>query len=533
MSAAAVTEVAWPRRIDLTHEDEAVRAITTAINDRIIPDTYVRSGQVTHVAEVDHGTGPQLLIHALDAAMLREQLSRHAQPYRVRIIKVEGKPVPREVPGLPTVATSSAVLSRTDWPGLQPLAGVTAVPIIRPDGTTLTCPGYDPATRLFHRPTLTVGAIPDQPTPDATGAARDFLFGEVLGDFPWDSDASRANYLALLMTPLLRLYMGGLPPFGLISATTRGSGKTLLTEIMRAAYGLRMTAWVRREEEMSKTITSLLKDTVEPVICFDNVDSFDTISHGVLAALLTSTEWSARLLGASSMATAVNDRLWLATGNNLTVGGDMASRSVLTRLDPRTERPEERTGFVIDDMWEWLKAPANRIRLLRALLVLARAWIAAGAPRAVVKLRNFSAWAQVMGGLTAFHGVEGFLANRDELEAADEEETSTAAFLLKWHEKFGAEPKRSTELVDSARMDNVHGTWVDPWDGTFPSVIKDGKSIPFTAKGLGRFLSARRDRIFAGLVLVGVWDSKSKVWAYKVLPHESTQSPHVDTESAK
>ncbi|MEV0149079.1 MULTISPECIES: hypothetical protein [unclassified Nonomuraea] len=519
--------VADPRPcIDITHEDDAVRRISDVLNERIIPDTYVRGGAVTQVVEVDHGTGARLLIRAMDPAALREQLARHTQPYRVRVVKE----VPKEVPGLPSVSTAAAVLSRTDWPGLQPLAGVTAGPVIRPDGTTLTTPGYDPATRLFYRPAFHVAPVPDWPSDATVTKARQYLLEYVLGDFPFDSDASRANFLALLMTPLLRLYVGGLPPFGLISATTRGSGKTLLMEVMRAAYGLRMTAWVRREEEMAKTITSLLIDTVEPVIVFDNVDSFDTISHGVLAALLTSTEWSSRLLGASSMATAVNDRLWMATGNNLTVGGDMASRSVLTRLDPRMERPEERTGFVIDDMWSWLENPNNRAHLLRALMILARAWIAAGAPRASVKMRNFSAWAQVMGGLADFHGVTGFLSNRDELEGSDEEETSTAAFLLKWHDKFGTVPKRATELVDSARIDNAGGTWIDPWDGTFPSTYKDGKSIPFSAKGLGKFLAARRDRIFAGLVLVGVHDKKTKVWSYKVLPAEATNGEQLTTD---
>jgi hypothetical protein len=29
-----------------------------------------------------------------------------------------------------------------------------------------------------------------------------------------------------------------------------------------------------------------------------------------------------------------NDRLWLATGNNLRTGGDMASRAVWVRLNP-------------------------------------------------------------------------------------------------------------------------------------------------------------------------------------------------------
>ncbi|UBU11620.1 hypothetical protein [Nonomuraea gerenzanensis] len=509
-------------RIDITHEDEAVNAIVKAINTNVIPDVYVRSGEVCEVCEIDDGEGPRLVIRPVDADRLRLLLAEHTYCYRSKTIKTEAGSKTIETSGLPAVSTGRAVLSRTSWPGLNLLAGVIGMPIIRPDGTVLATPGYDSATRLYYQPALAVGPIPDQPTLAEVSEARMFVFDYVLTDFCWDSDASKANYFAALMTPILRRFIGGLPPFILISAATRGSGKSLLTEIMKAAYGIHMTPWVRREEEFKKKITSLFQDTSEPVIVFDNVEPFDTISHGSLSMLLTSTKWSERILGASNMFTALNDRLWAATGNNLSVGGDVASRSVLTRLDPRMERPEERSGFAIDDLWSWLGEEANRADLLRSLLILARAWIADGAEKDTTRrMRNFTSWAQAMGGLIAYHGLPDFLANLDELTTgSDDEETSTAAFILKWFSKYGTAPQRATALVDSARVDNFGGTLVDPWDGTFPSTYKDGKNIPFTAKGLGKFLAARRDRIFAGHVLRADLDKKSKVWSYRVLPHD-------------
>ncbi|WP_433252913.1 hypothetical protein ACQPYK_08655 [Streptosporangium sp. CA-135522] len=505
------------RRIDITREDEALLNISDAINARVLPDTYVRSGQVTQVAEVDHGQGPRLMIREMGPAALRMQLARHAAVFRTKLVKEELI----ETSALPSVAAAQSVLSQAEWPGLPPLAGVTSMPMIRPDGTTLTTPGYDHATRLYYRPAFAVAPVADWPAPAAVAEARRYVLDYVLADFSWDSDASRANYFAMLLTPIMRLYIDGVVPFGLISATTRGSGKSLLMEIMKAVYGLRMTPWVRKEDEMTKVITSILRDTTEPVIVWDNVNTFDTIDHGVLAALLTSTEWSSRLLGASDMVSATNDRMWLATGNNLAVGGDMASRSVLARLDPQMERPEERDGFQIRDLWAWLAVDTNRAQLLRALLILVRAWIADGAPRDTsIKMRNFSAWAQVMGGLTAFHGVDGFLANKDQIvTGGDEEETSTAAFVAKWFDKYGSAPKRTTELVDSARGDHFGGTYVDPWDGTFPSSYKDGRNVPFSSKGLGKFLAARDGRIFGGLKIVREYNSASKIFAYRVVQH--------------
>ena len=516
-----------PCQIDITNEDQAVLAISKAVNYDI-PGLYVRGGDVVQVCEVDSGNGPRLVIPTVDADGLRMLLARHTYCYRSKTVRgPDGDKVTVKTSGLPSVATTRAVLTQCDWPGLRPLAGVVSVPVVRSDGTIMTTRGYDAHTRLYYRPAFHVPDVPERPTAVQVQMAKEFVIGYVLGDFLFDSEASKANYLALLFTPLLRLFIGGLPPFGVISATTRGSGKTLLTEIMRAVYGVHMTPWVRKEEEFKKTVTSILRDTTAPVVCFDNVDSFDTISHGALSMLLTSTEWSERVLGVSNMFTGINDRLWVATGNNVSVGGDIASRSVLTRLDPQMERPEERTGFKISDLWAWLADDRNRANLMFYMLVLVRAWIADGATRdTTIKMRNFSAWAQAMGGLLAYHGIPEFLANRDELASgADDEETSTAAFLLKWFEKYGSAPQRATQLVDSARGDHFGGHWVDPWDGTFPSTYKDGRSIPFSAKGLGKFLAARRDRIFAGLVLRGDLDKKTKVWSYRVVPHETQDQP--------
>ncbi|MEO5744949.1 MAG: bifunctional DNA primase/polymerase, partial [Terracoccus sp.] len=378
-------------RIDLTLEPDAVTGIDKALNNGAIPDLYVRQGMVSQVFETDDGTGPRLIIRAVDADGLRQLLARHAGCYKAKTSK-EG--VSSVAPALPTVSVAKAVLTTVEWPGLDVLAGVTAIPLIRPDGTTLAEPGYDKATRLYHQPTVTLRDVPANPTTEQARQARAFLLDLVLADFCFDSPASRANFVALLMTPLLRLYLKGLPPLGVISATTRGSGKTLLTDLLRAAYSLTLKPWPKRDEEMGKVITATLADDTTPVICFDNVGPFDTVDHATLAALLTASEWSDRILGSSTTVKIPNDRMWLCTGNNVALGGDIASRSILIRLDPHTENPEERRGFAIDDMWTWLKEDTNRAELQWSLLVLARSWIGNGAQHdTTIKMRNFSSWA--------------------------------------------------------------------------------------------------------------------------------------------
>ena len=166
-------------------------------------------------------------------------LAQHVYCYRKKPVKGKQGESDKtvEVSTLPGVSTTRAVLTQTTWPGLPHLAGVISMPIIRPDGTILAEAGYDAATRLYYRPALSIGRIPDRPTGVQVAEARMYIFDYVLTDFCWDTPASKANFFGMLMTPIMRRFIDGLPPFGLISAATRGSGKSLLTEIMKALYG--------------------------------------------------------------------------------------------------------------------------------------------------------------------------------------------------------------------------------------------------------------------------------------------------------
>lgn len=505
--------------IDITDEPAAIQRIIAAINSDKLPNLYVRDGQVVEIVEPSGSITGLIRVETVTPDRLRHLLAVHAHTYKVKT----SKETTRLVPASPSVAVCQAVLACSAWPGLRALRGVVHAPIIRPDGTLLQDPGYDEATGLYLSPRITVPEIPDEPTDLDVARAKRLVFGTVLRDFCFDSDASKANYTALLMTPALRHYIDSLAPLGLISSTTRGSGKTLLGLIMDALYGLYITTWQPREEELVKAITAVFRDSTAPVVMFDNVGTGDTVDHATLAMLLTSRTWTGRILGRSRVITAANDRLWLATGNNIMVGGDIASRSVLVRLDPQMERPEKRTGFAIDDLEGWLRDDTNRAELLHAVLTLARAWIAAGAPQGEATMRTFTPWARAMAGLTTFLGLSGFLANEAELvESADEEEAGTVAFLMQWHRMYGSQPKRAIDLLDSARADCAGGQWHDPWQGTFPTRANGN---PFTAKGLARFLAARRGRIFSGLRLDGQFDRHSKIWTYRVVRVADSESP--------
>jgi hypothetical protein len=510
-----------PRRrtpVDITHEPDAIITITDAVRNGAIPDTYVRNGELVQVAEVSGDTlheeqhGLKHTIQGIGPDSLRRLLARHADVYRMKAGKKDEGP--SETPASPTVAVCKAVLTETSWPGLPALANIVGAPVLRPDGTVLQDPGYDPATAFYYAPHSELPRIPDTPTGEQVATALEFVTDHVLGDFPWVSDADRANYLALLVSPILRPYIGGLTPLGAISAADRGSGKTLLADVIGSLYGATVRPWVGDDDELRKAITAALMGT-SAIITLDNVDDKDSVDAPSLAKLLTSPAWDDRVLGRSQQARLTNDRLWLVTGNNIRFGGDIAQRSVLIELDPKCPRPDLRTGFRIPDLDEWLESHDNRARLLHSLLLLCRAWIVGGAPRGEYAMRSFRRWARALGGFLAFHRVGGFLSNASQLEQQDEEAAAWSGFLATWHDLYGSNPRTANDLLASAQP-IAGGLGVpghDQWTGTF--ITRANGTLP-TPRGLGMMLASRRGRYFGDLVLRGEQDGHSKTWYYRV-----------------
>ena len=58
------------------------------------------------------------------------------------------------------------------------------------------------------------------------------------------------------------------------------------------------------------------------------------------------TEYKDRLLGGNETRTVLTTATFLATGNNLIFMGDISTRALLCKLDPKVEHPEERSFTV-------------------------------------------------------------------------------------------------------------------------------------------------------------------------------------------
>lgn len=481
--------------LDLHGEQDAVVTIMHAINAGHIPDLYVRDGQLVHVQRKSSVHNNQVAVSEVCADRLNMLMSYHIRTFKT-VLNKDSKPVRKAY--APPITTLRAVIKSNYWPGLPPLAGIIGTPTLRPDGSLIQEPGYDKATGLYLQPTIQVPRVPDSISDEQVRESRDFVFRKVFGEFCWVSPGDFANYMALLVSPMLRPYIKSTTPFGMFSATTPGSGKTNLTDAIGLTYGQSSQVLPSRTEELQKKITSILVGNSSPVVVFDNLKEGTSISSEILATLVTKDTWDDRILGASRNVEAAQDRLWLASGNGLTVGGDMASRTVMVRLDPRTEKPELR-NFEMGQFSDWIREDGNREELLYHLLILVQAWRQGGAPKDTTHtMRGFTRWAQVMGGFLAFHGLPGFLGNAGALAELDTDAEEWNAFLAKWHEVFGPVAKTAKELHVSSQVNFVMGTMEDKWSRCF---ITDEEGHVPNPRSLGRMLSGQEGRIRNGYVL--------------------------------
>jgi hypothetical protein len=202
---------------------DALGAIVAA-NDP--PQVFVRNGGLSRVRCDEEG---RPIIELFSEASLRGRMTRVAN--FVNAVEVKDELFYTHV--APPVDVVRDLLTLGSWPDLPALEGITETPVLRPDGTILDQPGYDPATRLIYLipPGFKPGAIPERPTTGDIERALS-LIGEATGEFPFADGASRANALALLMTHEVRTAISGSVPLALVDKPRAGTGASLFADVV-------------------------------------------------------------------------------------------------------------------------------------------------------------------------------------------------------------------------------------------------------------------------------------------------------------
>lgn len=370
---------------ELRVADEAIAALAASTHE-----VYQRGTAL--VRDVRDDTG-EPYIAPLPKASLREFLADVAR------WRAFDKRADTWHPAHPPPWAVEAVHARGRWEGIRPLRGIVEHPVIRPDGTVLATPGYDAVTKLICVPSADLDdlRVPDRPTLDDACAAVATLAG-VVSDFPYEKPAHRAAWLAALLTPFARHAFDGYAPLFLFDKNVRGAGGTLQVDALAViATGRTMPrrAYVPDEGEMKKTVTSVAASGAWAVL-FDNVAH--SLGGAALDMALTGEKIEDRLFGRNDQT--IRYRLltlWMASGNNVGMHGDLVRRVLVSRLRFDGARPEDRAAsdFTHPDLLAWVRE--NRAALVAAALTVLRAYFVAGRPTVALKpWGSYEAWSAVV-----------------------------------------------------------------------------------------------------------------------------------------
>ena len=402
------------------------------------PHLFVRTCRIAAIERTELGR-PYI-------ADLRETKLRHCLAHAADFYELSARGARKEVPPPTDVTKDIQTRDPASW-GFPVLEGVVEAPTLRPDGTVLSRPGYDPASRLYLVPSPGLGdvEIPDEPCRDHIDVSLEII-RDAIGDFPFVDQASYANAVGAMLTSVCRNVISGPVPLALFDATTQGTGKTLLAEVIAIILTGRaadLMSAPKDPDEWRKQLTSILIEA-PPLVVVDNVNS--TVDWPDLAKVITGEMHQDRILGKTQNVSVQVRCSWIATGNNMQLGGDMARRCYWIRMDAGCSDPFRRTGFKHERLKDYVRE--HRRDLLVALLTLARAWFAAGQPKSSVPpVGSFERWTDVVSGILEYARLEGFLSNSDKLfEQSNNERNDWEQFLEAVEDTFQNSPFTIAEL---------------------------------------------------------------------------------------
>ncbi|MDD5367882.1 MAG: hypothetical protein PHQ40_02255 [Anaerolineaceae bacterium] len=403
------------------------------------PRFFQRGGKLVLLSQDENG---KCLLNIANKEILTHHLHRVAN-----FVLLEKNGVQSPAAYIQTVVND--ILGRSNLPGIPAFHGIINTPIVREDGTILATPGYDQVTGLFYSPiaNLVDINIPLKPIQKDIHTAKAIL-EEMIHEFPFDGEASKTNYIGLLLTTMAR---SAIPrpsqvPLALISATKQGTGKTNLGKFactISTGHPAKITPIPSSEEEWVKTSTSLLNEN-QRVVLLDNLST--VLKSDILNALITAEEWFTRLLGTNRMFNFPQDMVLIVTGNNIRLGGDTPRRCFWIRLDAKTSQPENR-HFLIKNLPKWVLE--NIKDLVWALLVLVRAWFVAGCPEPTTStMGGFEEWSRFVGGILECAGYSQFLANRQQMtDTAVDDAMENEIFLRALQKQYPARSVRAVEIA--------------------------------------------------------------------------------------
>jgi hypothetical protein len=387
--------------------------------------------------------------------------------------------------------------SERRWP-FPHVSGVITAPTLRPDGSLLADPGYDPETELYLLPGFQIPPIPERPTKDQALAALKLLI-DLLSEFSFkriggehEKRLNRSVSLSGLLTALVR---GSLPtaPMHLIAAHMAGTGKSYLVDTAAVIATGRLCPVItalKSVEETEKRLGAIILSGI-PMVSLDNCTH--DLGGEFLCQVAERPVVKVRILGRSETPDCEIHTAVYATGNNVTFKGDMVRRGLICNLETLDERPELRR-FNRNTLRQ---AAANRATYVTAGLTVMRAYLAAGAPEVCGPFGSYAEWSTMVRSPLVWLGEPDPVASVDTTQADDPELAELREWFILWLAEFRLdEPYASASFVEAARAAPA-GFNPNPFKEFLLRVASD-KNGDISTKRLGEWLHRNCGRVVRG-----------------------------------
>jgi hypothetical protein len=442
---------------------------------------FKRDSQIVRVAEIDTIAADERKTTALaivpqDAHAVLEDASVSAD--YVRFNKKEEEWLTADAP-LVIIKTLQARKDRLRFP---PLMGVISAPLILTNGRIIDAAGYDARTGLYFSPLgTTFPPIAASPSEEDAREALEFL-KDLLEEFPFTNEASRAVALSGLLTALCRRALDYAPLHG-ITAPDFGSGKSYLVDLFSMLSTGRLAPVIAFKKDHPEFDTRLESHLLSGlgVLSIDNVNGMlegdrlsEVLSQGSIAIRLFHTQHTVTIAPTSFMA---------ATGVNLTVVDDLRRRTLLCSLDAKEERPELR-AFANNPLAMIKK---ERGRYVAAVLTIIRAYMAAKCPHQKTPIANYEQYCSMVRDPLLWLGCADPYDTEEEIRQQDSKLATKNAIAALWLAVFEDKEKTASQVIEEASRRTFDDKLIHRELHTvLAEVARDGKAL--NAKLLGMWL---------------------------------------------
>jgi hypothetical protein len=433
---------------------DAYGAIVEVRDQRVVglPDLF----PVQSATAASLGTPMEPTLQVLDRSAVCLQIERYIE------FKSSGASGSGRLPDPFVAAFQTYLQSR-----LPVVRAIIVAPLVGPSRRVLTGRGLDRGLEVYFRidPQLIklvppAGSVTEA---DAQEAYR-FLADTWLVDVA-TGDIGKAVAIAFALSLIQRPLLPERPAF-FFTAGQRGGGKTtLLSMLVQGVLGRRpsVSPWPNEVGERRKTILAKLREGYAAIV-WDNIETGAEISCPVIEATLTSPTYSDRVLGVSETAEVPATAIQAFTGNNIRPTGDLASRSLVLRLNVDRPDPENRSFSHVDPLG-W--TACHREEILNALykLLIYNPYQAAPTEQRPQPKTRFKNWWSLVGAAVeaaaALNGVKvDFGALFSANETSDEAVGAMGRLLGQLEAQFGSRHFTSAEiaaLADSTVDDDQDG----------------------------------------------------------------------------